>query len=77
MDYESSDYTVIRRAPSANSSVAKSLSWPLLQCASICHPFYINDINDATVLSQYKQDAMSYDKVTTVSCQPTEDQVAM
>ena len=77
MDHESSDYTVTRRAPSATSTVAKSLSWLLLQCASTRHPFYMNDINDATVLPQYKQDTMSYDKVTTVSCQPTEDQVAM
>ena len=75
---ESSDCAVTRRAPSAASSVVKSPSWPLLQNANTRYPFNeSNVINDVTLLSQYKQETVSYDKVTTVSCQPAEDQNAI
>ena len=76
---ESMDHAVTRKAHSVTSSLEKSSSWPLLQSAATRHLFNeSNDINDVTLLPQCKQDTIACDnKVTTISCQPTEDQDAM
>ena len=74
MNNESSDYAVTRRAPLVASSFVKSSSWPLLQNA-IRQP--IPGMNDNNSVMAPLQDTVVYDTVTTVPCQPAEDQDAL
>ena len=74
MNNEPSDCAVTRRASSDTSSFVKSSSWPLLQNAIRQPVPGMNDINSVIVPPE---DTVVYDMVTTVPCQPIEDQDAL
>ena len=74
MNNELNDFAVTRRALPDTSSFVKSSSWSLLQ-NTIRQQFPgMNDINSVIVPPE---DTAVYDKVTTVPCQPVEDQDAL
>ena len=70
---EPNNHAVTTRDSSVSAFV-KSSSWPSLQNA-LCQP--ITRTDDINRVIPYAQDTAIYDKVTTVPCQPAEDQDAL